>query len=245
LSYAVLHSPDGNAWDILAIGITETHFIWNTTMSPGGTAARVRVVAMDGWHTAQDDSDDLFTLPTKGPTAAIGAPSAGAEFVHGRPVALQGMAYDPEDGPLTGAALAWSSDVSGNLGSGALIHLSSLAVGHHVISLQARDRDGHTATVTTTLTILADTDGDGMPDNWEARYAGLDPRAPDGYADLDHDWLMNVDEHFFGTDPTKPDTDGDGHPDGIEIQLGSDPLDPQSTPTYLRRYLPLMLRRTS
>jgi hypothetical protein len=36
----------------------------------------------------------------------------------------------------------------------------------------------------------------------------------------------------FGTDPTKPDTDGDGYPDGIEVQWGSDPLDPNRVPVF-------------
>ena len=33
-----------------------------------------------------------------------------------------------------------------------------------------------------------------------------------------------------GTDPTNPDSDGDGASDGYEIQKGTDPLDPESVP---------------
>ena len=34
----------------------------------------------------------------------------------------------------------------------------------------------------------------------------------------------------MGTDPLKPDTDGDGFTDGAEIDAGSDPLDADDTP---------------
>ncbi len=47
-----------------------------------------------------------------------------------------------------------------------------------------------------------DTDDDGMPDAWEARY-GLDPRdASDGPKDKDGDGYTNVEEYLNGTDPT-------------------------------------------
>lgn len=38
-----------------------------------------------------------------------------------------------------------------------------------------------------------------------------------GYADIDHDGLINKDEIFQGTDLLNPDTDGDGLNDGYEV----------------------------
>lgn len=73
-----------------------------------------------------------------------------------------------------------------------------------------------------------DTDGDGMPDDWEVLY-GFDPAvaaAPD--ADFDGDGLFDVNEYGHGTDPTNADTDGDWMGDGAEVDLGTDPLAPQS-----------------
>lgn len=61
-----------------------------------------------------------------------------------------------------------------------------------------------------------DDDGDGLPDWWEALYAG--------YTD-DGDGLSPLDEYRFGTDPGNPDTDGDGLPDGWEATHGLDPTD--------------------
>lgn len=42
--------------------------------------------------------------------------------------------------------------------------------------------------------------------------------------DSDHDGLEKTKEQEFGTDPTNPDTDGDGLLDGREIKLGRNPL---------------------
>ncbi len=51
--------------------------------------------------------------------------------------------------------------------------------------------------------VPADSDGDGMPDEWERKY-GLDPNDPaDGALDKDNDGYTNVEEYLNGTDPTE------------------------------------------
>jgi len=48
-----------------------------------------------------------------------------------------------------------------------------------------------------------DSDGDGMPDDWEIRH-GLNPHDPsDAALDNDHDGYTNLEEYFNGTDPTQ------------------------------------------
>lgn len=85
-----------------------------------------------------------------------------------------------------------------------------------------------------------DSDGDGMPDGWEVYfYPDVDPLVADAGADPDFDGLTNLEEYLFslayhggpdfypgdGLDPTNADTDGDGMPDGWEVQYWPD-LDP-------------------
>lgn len=96
-----------------------------------------------------------------------------------------------------------------------------------------------------------DTDGDGIPDDYELAH-GMDPNNPlDAQEDFDRDGLTNLREFQLGTDPlvadtdgdglldgdevnvyhTNPllaDTDGDGIPDGVEARTGSNPLDRNS-----------------
>lgn len=68
-----------------------------------------------------------------------------------------------------------------------------------------------------------DTDGDGLSDYDEINEYGTDPLNPD----TDGDGLTDYEEiYVYGTDPLNPDTDGDGFTDGQEIEMGTDPLDP-------------------
>ncbi|MBQ6137458.1 MAG: hypothetical protein IJI73_08830, partial [Kiritimatiellae bacterium] len=66
-----------------------------------------------------------------------------------------------------------------------------------------------------------DSDGDGLPDWWEEKFA-LDPLDPaDAALDPDGDGLSSLAEFRAGTDPASPDTDGDGMPDAWELANGT------------------------
>lgn len=69
----------------------------------------------------------------------------------------------------------------------------------------------------------ADTDGDYLPDGYEAD-EGYEPLLADAGADDDGDGLGIHAETYYGTNPALPDTDGDGASDLEEILGGTDPL---------------------
>lgn len=53
-----------------------------------------------------------------------------------------------------------------------------------------------------TVQVLADTDGDGLPDRWEDSFGFSSTNAADGTNDFDLDGLSNRAEYIAGTDPT-------------------------------------------
>ncbi|MEM9081643.1 MAG: hypothetical protein AAGC74_13235 [Verrucomicrobiota bacterium] len=78
----------------------------------------------------------------------------------------------------------------------------------------------------------ADNDDDGMPNVWEITHS-LNPNNPaDATLDLDSDNLINRDEFLLGTDPNDADSDDDFVNDDEEINLFSNPNDPNSTPAH-------------
>jgi M6 family metalloprotease-like protein len=75
----------------------------------------------------------------------------------------------------------------------------------------------------------ADTEGDGMPDDFELAN-NLDPLVNDSAIDGDADGLTNLQEYQAGTNPNLADTDADQLSDGDEVNIYStDPLDGTDT----------------
>lgn len=105
-----------------------------------------------------------------------------------------------------------------------------LHAGDQVLLTFAKDEDGDGLFAAeeqhyrTDDSATADTDGDGLSDVFEARIgwdAVLPTRPYHVYsdpaeADQDGDGLTDLQECQMGTDPTNPDTDGDGLPDGAD-----------------------------
>ena len=152
LTYTVFYASDGANWLPVSSAITQTQIILNATELPGGTSAKIRVMATDGVNTATDESDSPFTVGRKTPEASILSPDGSGAILTGSSLMLNGSGYDMEDGTLGDSALNWNSNIDGYLGTGGnlLVNLSS---GLHTITLTATDSDGNTATATTTVNV--------------------------------------------------------------------------------------------
>lgn len=95
------------------------------------------------------------------------------------------------------------------------------AVASGVVIVQAQN-EGAAGLIAITVSLSADSDGDGVPDDVEIR-EGLNPADPaDALEDYDRDGLSNVEEYRHGTQMRNADSDGDGIADGEEVIAGSD-----------------------
>jgi glucose/arabinose dehydrogenase len=126
-----------------------------TTLSAGNQV--VTLTATDSKGITATATVSLTVTPfvpgNQPPQVTISAPAPGAVVTQGAPVTFTGSAIDPEDGALTGAALAWSSSLDGPLGTGTSITTSGLSLGQHQITLTATDNGSLSASATLTLTV--------------------------------------------------------------------------------------------
>jgi hypothetical protein len=154
----------GNATDPEDGALTGSSLVWTSSRDGQiGTGASFSTSSLSvGTHTITLTATDsqgatgtaTITVTITGagqnqpPTATITSPANGAIITPNTPVTLTGTGTDPEDGTLTGASLAWSDSVSGSLGTGTSVSLTSLPVGPHTIRLTATDSKGATGTAT-------------------------------------------------------------------------------------------------
>jgi hypothetical protein len=116
-----------------------THVVTASVTDAGGLAGSATVtVTVEPANTA--------------PGVVIAAPADGAAFVAGEAVGFAASASDGEEGDLS-AAIAWSSDLAGPLGSGASLALTDLAVGTHVVTASVTDTGGLPGSATVTVTV--------------------------------------------------------------------------------------------
>ena len=59
-------------------GVAGTSYAFDTALLAGSAQARIRVIATDGLHSAQDESDASFEVAVKAPRVAIEWPADGA-----------------------------------------------------------------------------------------------------------------------------------------------------------------------
>lgn len=228
LVYSLYYSPDGAEWLPVAVGLTENAYELETSGLPGGTEARIRVIASDRFNESQDESDRVFEVAGKPPIVRILNPTPDSRFLEWDSIPLTGAVLDPEGLPVDAR---WYLDGGGRpFGTGLSQSLPPLAPGSHSILFSVQDAEGHTVEVERSFEVVSDSDRDGMSDEYEEQ-EGLEPSlADDALSDPDHDGLPSFEEAWRGLHAGSPDSDGDGVNDGDELNGGFDPLDPVSHP---------------
>lgn len=155
LIYSIEYSPDnGSSWLTLNVGLTSTKTEVNFDALPGTKQGLLRIVASDGVNTSNARSSGTFSVDFK--TPVITSISSDASTYQGQPVYAEVTAYDWEDGSITDpAAITWSSNLDGSLGSGPWIAPGDLSVGEHTITATVRDSDGNTVSKSMHIQVLA------------------------------------------------------------------------------------------
>jgi hypothetical protein len=213
---------------MLTSGLKGTSYVFDPAFAPATNSARFIIEASDGYHTATAESN-VFTINEKAPIASIIEPTGANTIVAGQPVNLTGAGYDYSRGLLPDESLTWTSSLDGTIAEGAKSK-AILSAGTHTITLQVASDSGLVNETSIEISVQDDSDGDGLPDEYEVMYPCLSPTVFDSDIDVDMDSLLPLGERGWGTDPCHADTDGDGVNDGEEVRLGSDPLDNESTP---------------
>lgn len=142
LTATVQHSPDnGTTWNTLAVGIGGESLEVSRSALAGSANALVRVMVSDGFHQASDVSNGVFSVADNLPMVLITSPHPTLSFWTGQLINFEAVASDPEDGPLTGASLQWTSDIDGAFGEGESLEISaaSLTPGLHMVTLTGTD----------------------------------------------------------------------------------------------------------
>lgn len=115
----------------------------------------ILLAAIASWTVGCGGSDDT-TGPGNGnvaPTVTITGPASGSTYTAGQRVTFAGSATDPEDGALSGTALAWSSNRDGALGTGGTLEINTLSVGTHTVTLRATDSGARSSEATVSVTV--------------------------------------------------------------------------------------------
>ena len=113
------------------------------SLSLGGGNHTITLTATDSLGSTGSHSINL-TVNTP-PTASISDPDDGFTFLTTETIDFSGSGLDAEDGVLTGASLVWSTNLTGQIGTGTSISVSHDA-GAHTITLTATDNQGVSAT---------------------------------------------------------------------------------------------------
>ena len=122
------------------------------TYADAGTYAVTYRVTDDDGASSPTARVVITVVLNQNPVATIASPTDGAAFAVGETITFTGTGTDHEDGDLTGASIVWTSNLDGQIGTGASFTRDDLAEGTHTITLTATDGEGasgsHSASIT-------------------------------------------------------------------------------------------------
>jgi hypothetical protein len=158
LMFDVVYSIDnGVNFQPVAVGLPGTSAQIDTSQLPGSNEGVLRVIASDGVNTGFANSA-AFVMADKPPQPYILIPDDPTQVHWGQLVNFSGMALDALDGTVAPSGLVWKDSEGATLGTGPLLSLDDLPVGTNVITLQATNSVGMSAS--TTVTVIVDDDLD-------------------------------------------------------------------------------------
>ncbi len=211
----------------------------NIPANVGQVRVRATCVAEDG--TVRGGQSDFVTVPANGvvqvpvisfetaapepATLALSAPvttlSTAGETVQLVATATMADASTSDVTPAAaGTSYRSSNPAIASVDAGGLV--TAATSGTVLVSAL---NEGALAVLLIQVNLSGDSDGDGLPDDYELAH-GFDPNDPaDALGDPDGDGLTTLAEFGLGTDPRVDDSDGDGLLDGDEVNTaGTDPL---------------------
>ncbi len=220
---------NGYKWDFTNDGVYDTDWLTTATTShsygsPGTYTVKVMVRDNAGATATATGQVTITGAGKSAPIANANGPYIGltSAVVH-----LDGSkSYDP-DGNIVNYTWDFGDGSKGYTVSPTHLYPNE---GEYTVTLTVKDNDGLTDTVTSSVTVFLDTDGDGWSDILEEAYGTSETNPDDGPTDLDKDGIPDDDSPDGGY-IGDPDDDNDGLDDEVEILLGSNPKNPEDVIT--------------
>lgn len=187
---------------LVAVGGTDETTYYPGTANPGYLVFGTNVLAVELHQSGGGSSDLGIDLELKG-TQNFVAPYITAQPQSQSAVTGTNVAFSVTAGGTGPLRYQWRRNGTNLLGStNSALVLVNLQTNHAAsYSVVVSNVAGVATSAVAVLTVtVADSDGDGMPDEWEAAH-GLNPYSNDANLDLDHDGLSNLMEFRADTDP--------------------------------------------
>ena len=128
------------------------------TLSAGTHTIKATAVDSGGLNTVKQVTVTVASSNTA-PSVSISSPANNSSYANGASITFTGSASDTQDGSLT-AALVWTSNISGTIGTGGSF-TKVLTAGTHTITAKATDSGGMTTQRQVTVTVAAASSGAG------------------------------------------------------------------------------------